>query len=701
MTASGIDSSKIPTLADATSVEEHARSIRGHGSSVESATTKIDTEWKKLRTHFVSPDTETLVNALNPNLGDGDGVKTNADDAAKALEAYAKTERELAKTKATLVSDIDSFEKEVSGDSDWKKDEGKVKHQQALLDRISGLVSSHQAAERTCANAINKIYGGTQYRETAADGSPVGNGQEYYGYSRDMLNSAAGAGQTPWGKPAEWDKPWYRELWDGAKDFGSGLWESVKGTVTGLVSLVNPFDWETFSSTWKGIGTLAVDVAVTTSPVMAAMAPDRYRESAGRLKNVGAAMLNVEEWKRNPAKAAGMLTGDVLQTVATGGAGAGLKGAATAGKVGRLAGKAGNLAGKAGEMASSLGGKLGKLGELSPVKLPNVRLRDIKLSIKNQASLAVEDMTRAGRQTLDRVTESRMAQGMKQAVLPQAQRAAAAVDRFNAYTKAGAQTLGEHLARTGDQAVAAIGERLGIRELEYAGHGPGGMPKLNSFHENYDMLMSSSHQGPGHGGGGSGHGSGSGGHGSGGERVSDDPERGIVALNRKTDWGDIQHQEFDKKVTGLDEEAKARSAADDPMTFKKPDGRYWNKRRFLNQHPDLAYEKLPDHLKSQKLTQEWEALDKRSDLSEASLRRERRELVRTALKGYDLDHKIDLQLGGLDETHNLQWLEQSVNRSVGSQMRWKVGDPGSGKFARQTTGPQPAPGTPIEGFRSN
>ncbi|MCB4208543.1 HNH endonuclease signature motif containing protein [Arthrobacter sp. UM1] len=696
MTASGIDSSKIPTLANADSVEEHARSIRSHGSSVESATTKIDTEWKKLRTHFVSPDTETLVNALNPNLSDGDGVKTNADDAAKALEAYAKTERELAKTKATLVSDIDSFEKEVSGDSDWKKDEGKVKHQQALLDRISGLVSSHQAAERTCANAINKIYGGTQYRETAADGSAAGSGQEYYGYSRDMLNSAAGAGQAPWGKPAEWDKPWYRDLWDGAKDFGSGLWESVKGTVTGLVSLVNPFDWETFSSTWKGIGTLAVDVAVTTSPVMAAMAPDRYRESAGRLKNVGAAMLNVEEWKRNPAKAAGMLTGDVLQTVATGGAGAGLKGAATAGKVGRLAGKAGNLAGKVGDVASSLGGKLGKLGELSPVKLPNVRLRDIKLSIKNQASLAVEDVTRAGLRTLDRVTESRMAQGMKEAVLPQAQRAAAAVDRFNAYTKAGAQTLGEHFA-TGVSKLRPFDSG----KLAFADHAPGDMTKLNSFHENYDMLMSSSHQGTGHGGGGSGHGSGSGGHGSGGERVSDDPERGIVALNRKTDWGDIQHQEFDKKVTGLDEEAKAKSAAGEPMTFEKPGERYWNKRRFLNQYPDKAYEKLPDHLKSEKLTQDWEALDKRSDLSEASLRRERRELVRTALKGYDLDHKIDLQLGGADATHNLQWLEQSVNRSVGSQLRWKIGDPGTGKFVRQTVESGAAPGTPIEGFRSN
>src|SRR5699024_1616198 len=107
-------------------------------------------------------------------------------------------------------------------------------------------------------------------------------------------------------KPAEWDKPWYRDAWDGIKSFSSGLWESAKGTVTGIAALVNPFDWKTFSSTWKGVGTLAVDVAVVSSPAMAAIAPDRYKESGNRLKNVGAAMLNVEEWKKNPAKAAGM-----------------------------------------------------------------------------------------------------------------------------------------------------------------------------------------------------------------------------------------------------------------------------------------------------------------------------------------------------------------------------------------------------------
>ena len=107
-------------------------------------------------------------------------------------------------------------------------------------------------------DAINALYGGTRYVQVSADGS-VPEGAEVYGMSREQLNSASGVGETPWARPGEWDKPWYRDVVDGVVDFGSGVWESVKGTVTGLVALVNPFDWETFSATWSGIGTLATD----------------------------------------------------------------------------------------------------------------------------------------------------------------------------------------------------------------------------------------------------------------------------------------------------------------------------------------------------------------------------------------------------------------------------------------------------------
>lgn len=41
-------------------------------------------------------------------------------------------------------------------------------------------------------------------------------------------------------------------------------------------------------------------------------------------------------------------------------------------------------------------------------------------------------------------------------------------------------------------------------------------------------------------------------------------------------------------------------------------------------------------------------------------------------KGSDVDHVIDLQLGGADTEANLAPLDSSVNRSLGSQIGWQL-----------------------------
>jgi filamentous hemagglutinin len=44
----------------------------------------------------------------------------------------------------------------------------------------------------------------------------------------------------------------------------------------------------------------------------------------------------------------------------------------------------------------------------------------------------------------------------------------------------------------------------------------------------------------------------------------------------------------------------------------------------------------------------------------------------TVPRGADVDHTIDLQLGGLDDVANMSPLERSVNRSLGSQIMWQL-----------------------------
>lgn len=44
----------------------------------------------------------------------------------------------------------------------------------------------------------------------------------------------------------------------------------------------------------------------------------------------------------------------------------------------------------------------------------------------------------------------------------------------------------------------------------------------------------------------------------------------------------------------------------------------------------------------------------------------------TIPRGEDVDHTIDLQLGGLDDIANMSPLDLSVNRSLGSQIMWQL-----------------------------
>ncbi|WP_180685252.1 hypothetical protein, partial [Streptomyces gossypiisoli] len=62
------------------------------------------------------------------------------------------------------------------------------------------------------------------------------------------------------------------------------------------------------------------------------------RDSRTAMKETGKALVAWDEWGKNPARAAGAVTFNVLTTVFTGGAGAGVAGAGKAGAVARVLG---------------------------------------------------------------------------------------------------------------------------------------------------------------------------------------------------------------------------------------------------------------------------------------------------------------------------------------------------------------------------
>ncbi|MGW2651954.1 hypothetical protein ACWC2T_45650, partial [Streptomyces sp. NPDC001393] len=159
-------------------------------------------------------------------------------------------------------------------------------------------------------------------------------------------------------------------LWDGI--CVDGIW----GTIKGLGTLVGFQGWDAMKQAWKGLAQLATGLAFMSNPFLGALfwaTPDKYmpswlRESRNTMKQTGKALLAWDEWGKNPARAAGGVTFNVLTTVFTGGEGAALAGAGKAGAVAKaisVAGKVGKFIDPMTYVMKGAGAGLSKIGDIT------------------------------------------------------------------------------------------------------------------------------------------------------------------------------------------------------------------------------------------------------------------------------------------------------------------------------------------------
>ncbi|MEU0454712.1 hypothetical protein ABZ322_17170, partial [Streptomyces sp. NPDC006129] len=96
--------------------------------------------------------------------------------------------------------------------------------------------------------------------------------------------------------------------------------------------------------------------------------PSWLRDSRTAMKETGKALVAWDQWGKNPARAAGAVTFNVLTTVFTGGAGAAASGAGKAGAVAKalsVAGKAGRVIDPMTYIAKGAGAGLSKIGDIT------------------------------------------------------------------------------------------------------------------------------------------------------------------------------------------------------------------------------------------------------------------------------------------------------------------------------------------------
>ncbi|MCP9207052.1 hypothetical protein [Streptomyces cucumeris] len=349
-------------------LEKACSGLKKDAGHIRSVGADVHTHFQGLSAYYKAPEAEQLFATTKP-------VKERAHDFAEdlgkvstALSEYATEIRPLVKKLDDLKATATTFVADHKDDDDWQYDEDKVDEHNELRDEITRTVAAFWAAERTCHNKITALFNGDQM--VAGDGSDRKN---QYGFNADDMEKA----KLPWGDPVEekhhaWEiGHWVKSfVWDGL--IVDGVW----GTLKGLGTLVGFGGWDAMGQAWKGLAQLATGLAITSIPGAGTLfwalpddkLPSWLRDSRTAMKETGKALVAWDEWGKNPGRAAGAVTFNVVTTVFTGGAGGAASGAGKAGAVAKTlaaAGKAGRVIDPMTYITKGAGAGLSKIGDIA------------------------------------------------------------------------------------------------------------------------------------------------------------------------------------------------------------------------------------------------------------------------------------------------------------------------------------------------
>ncbi|WP_433325724.1 hypothetical protein [Spirillospora sp. CA-294931] len=221
-----IDPSAIPIpKANPDDVEAAGNALKKDGTGISQTGHDINSGWQGLSEFYVAPESGLLLNAPKPVAAAGDAFKGEVTTVGDALITFAGEVRPIISKIQGLKSSAQTFRNKIDGDDDWRKDEDKVNEHNKLNNDVLAALAQYQEAERSCANKITGIFGGTRF--VPGDGKP-GAGEKGYG-----MGKAPKDVETPWAKPQEHDKPWYEDAWNGVTDFVGGILTDL-GDLTGL-----------------------------------------------------------------------------------------------------------------------------------------------------------------------------------------------------------------------------------------------------------------------------------------------------------------------------------------------------------------------------------------------------------------------------------------------------------------------------------
>ncbi|MFK0141209.1 hypothetical protein [Streptomyces murinus] len=329
------------------SLRQAAKAISEHGGAVH-------TRFQHLDAFYKAPEAEQLFATTQPVRGTSSDIGDKLDSTAGALETYMVHVADIVKQLETLREQARVFVASVkghdSGIETWRKDPDKVAEHQAIWDGVNTAVAAFEQAEVSCADKITALVDGTQWH--IDNGKP--DQKNAYGFSADQLDHAQ---KLPWGSP-EHEEMLPFGIDYHLKQVGIGIWDSAKGSVTGLVDLLSP--GREGSATREGL----VRVIVGAEGYLLdpngdrnnhlGPAADRFMEdSKPYAREFAQSLVGWDDWSTNPGKAFGTVIFNGL-TLGAGPLGAASRAGSAAGEAGAVARVAGTVA-RIGETLDPIG----------------------------------------------------------------------------------------------------------------------------------------------------------------------------------------------------------------------------------------------------------------------------------------------------------------------------------------------------------
>ncbi|MGW0766897.1 hypothetical protein [Streptomyces sp. NPDC002676] len=336
MTDKLINPSGIPHfIGDLATLDLDVMLLTADAGQFRASGSNVHTTFQGLSAFYSAPEAEDLFATTLPVQKKTDAFADGLEKVASALSDYSTEVQPLVKKLDALKADATAFVNSVQGDHHWHKDQDKVDHNNDLWHDVNHTVAAFEAAERTAYNKIMALIGGTPL--TADDGS---HGKNTYGFKADYLDHAK---ETPWGAPAEREYEGWSWLVHKGKQVWDGVWhDGVIGTFKGLGTLVGWEGWGAAGQAWKNLAEIGTAVTLNSATngawwlIPDNQLPSWLRNSRTAYKQFVKGFVAYDQWKTNPARAAGAFGFNALTVLGTEGAGAAASGAGRAGAATRV-----------------------------------------------------------------------------------------------------------------------------------------------------------------------------------------------------------------------------------------------------------------------------------------------------------------------------------------------------------------------------